>query len=133
MKPFIEDQRILIKRFKNRLKFELFIHNKPFRESLQELDVSFPGEEAGSPILINKKIIYRHSHYGLCLQTFFKYFELNLPKWNKEYSIRFLVFLEKEVSELKTELTSDEDITDWEQVYLKLRKRLETLIFESQS
>ena len=78
----ISDDLTQIKRFKGRNKYELYIHNKNFREKLRESGFRCPDELLFFSVIPGKKIISGHINYLKMIQRLMAYISNNLDLLN---------------------------------------------------
>lgn len=65
----LQSDLVQIKPYKNRKKFELYIHNKPFKSLISDSNWLIPEEKLRSFTELKKKMIFDHFEYGKLLAS----------------------------------------------------------------
>jgi hypothetical protein len=125
----IDDEFIHIHRHKGtRARLELYVHNRDFRQWLGEREVLIPSEKVGPRKVLRKKLLFYSLEYGKFLQSVCKCLSL-IQKSGSDDDLRSFL---QAIDSLHQELTKgcDPQAVLWDEVYLKLGKRVRTTIYE---
>ncbi|NRA46623.1 MAG: hypothetical protein HRU09_16870 [Oligoflexales bacterium] len=127
---YYSDDICQIKRYKGRRKFEIFIHNKEFRELATKLNLRVFKEDLNETRVIDKKILSPSLGYTRYLQACYGYIWQQSKKGNDAATIqKYLEYLVEDcVNKLRINDISDEEkyAIELDKTYQLIRSRIKS-------
>ena len=125
---YYSDEICQVKRYKGRKKYEIFIHNKEFREKLKDLNIHVFKEDLHEARVIEKKILSPSVAYARYLQACYLYIWTQVKMGKQPEAIQeYLNYLvdDSTDSQKLNEISDDEKYASaLEKTYQLIRSRI---------
>lgn len=120
-----ENEHFIIKPYKNRNKFELYIHSKELRARLTHCPLHLIKEDLNSITDFSKKILYRSIAYGQILKIVILGYEKS--NFDTDYSMRVKRYFEEKLSSIPPHIDLSKDDVK-EGYYKHILKEISSII-----